>query len=59
MDKRDRVNGRNACMRGVFLSGEEGVGDARKACNDQITFPVFDMKRCFVRGFVGTSVYLC
>jgi hypothetical protein len=27
-------------MRGVFLSGEQGVDNARKACNDQITFSV-------------------
>ena len=48
-----RVNGRNACTPGVFLSGENAVRDARKACNDQITFPVLIQGCYFVRGFVG------
>jgi hypothetical protein len=28
------------CVHAWRSSGEQGVDDARKACNDQITFPV-------------------
>lgn len=53
-----RVGGLRACVAFFCLARKEWAMRG-KACNDQITFPVFDMKRCFVRGFVGTSVYLC
>jgi hypothetical protein len=56
MDSGYRVDGRNACMRGVF-PGERGADNARKACNDQITFPVFAMRCCVVLGLAATSVF--
>jgi len=58
VDSGYRVDGRN-CVHAwrFFCLARKEWAMREKACNDQITFPVFEMRCCFVRGFVGIYAF--